>query len=140
MRYVADSIRIFLDRVLAVASSDEIEWVYLSLLELGGVLGNLGLYFRYNFLDFSLSCNDATDPTSLMFIIVEILNLNGFSVDSIPAMPLLSFSLFGRVMCLGRTVSSSITMLYWLTSDISSAVSNLEMMSSCLRSVIMALS
>ena len=100
MRGFSDCIRVFLERVLAVATPEVTELVYLLLLGLYDVLGDLGLSFRDSFLAFSMACPDATDPTSLVFRIVDRLTLKGLSMDSSLAIPLLSFSLFGRVTCL----------------------------------------
>ena len=116
-------------RVWAVPASEVIESVSLSLLGLEDVLGGLGLSLRDGLLAFSPFFLDAKDPSSLLFIIGERLTLKGFSMDSSPAMTLPSFSLSGRVTCLGLTVISSITKSYFLTSDIASSVSNLDMWS-----------
>ena len=112
---------------LAVVSSDVIEEVSLSIDKFGDIWVDLNLPLRKYFPGLVLACTDDINTIYRLSMVGKILTLNLFSIDLKPAMPLLSFSLFSSVTCLGWTVIFSISKLYCLTSKIASEVSILVM-------------
>ena len=95
--------------VLAVVSSDVIEEVSLYVGKFEYIWVNLSFHLREYFLALVLTWPNSIDYISSMSRVGEVLNLDGFSTDSNPAMPFLSFSLLGGVVCLVWTVIFSMS-------------------------------
>ena len=138
LRYFPESTRRHFASVLAVVLPDVIEGVYLYVGEFKGIWVNLSLPLRYGFLALVLAWPYSIDTISCMSNMGEILTLNGFSADSNPAMPLISFLLLGCFTFLGFNVIFSMSNSYWINYEIAPEVKILVMRFSAPNSVSLA--
>ena len=85
--------------VLAVLLSDVIEYLSFSVYKLMVIWVNLSFPLKGYFLALFFSWTDSNDPISFMSSVGGVFNLDGFSTDFNPAIPLLLFSLLVSLTC-----------------------------------------